>query len=121
LEINRRRNESMKLDTMEKALEVYPNRFQLTMMAVARAREINEGDNPLFKGDDHAKPVVAALFEISEGMIVPATQDEMAEIREAKRIIREKALMEAREQDEQQVEEKFTGSPSMQAGTSEES
>jgi DNA-directed RNA polymerase subunit K/omega len=37
----------MKLKTMENALDTYPNRFQLTMMAVARAKEINEGESSL--------------------------------------------------------------------------
>ena len=91
----------MKLDTMEKALKLYPNRFQLTMMAVARAREINEGDRPLVEFDDIAKPVVTALAEISEDAVAPATHDEMGRIREAKRMLREKALMEAGEQDDE--------------------
>ena len=91
----------MKLKTMEKALDVYPNRFQLTMMAVARAREINEGDDPLVVTDDLTKPVVNALAEISQGIVVPATKDEMTRIREARRILRERALMKAREEDDQ--------------------
>ena len=87
----------MKLKTMEQALEGYPNRFELTMMAVARAREINDGDNPMVQTDALIKPVVAALEEIADGKIEPASQDEMARIREARRILRERALMEAAE------------------------
>ena len=102
----------MKLNTMEKALDVYRNRFQLTMMAVARAREINEGDKPLVETDDLAKPVVTALAEIAQGAVIPAERNEMLSIREAKRILREKALMEAQEQDDLLEEEKDSdGSP----------
>ena len=85
----------MKLKTMEQALQNYPNRFELTMMAVARAREINDGDSTLVETEDLVKPVVAALEEIADGKIEPATKDNMGKIREAKRIIRERALMEA--------------------------
>ena len=95
----------MKLNTMEKALELYPNRFQLTMMAVTRAREINDGDRPVVESDELFKPVVAALLEISEGAVEPATHGEMDRIREAKRIIKERVLREAREQEEQMEEE----------------
>jgi len=88
----------MKLKTMENALEMYPNRFQLTMMAVARAKEINEGESTLIQEEDQAKPVVLALKEIAQGMIVLATHDEMGKIREAKRILRERALRVAEEE-----------------------
>ena len=88
----------MKLKTMENALGTYPNRFQLTMMAVARAKEINDGGSALVSVEDQAKPVVLALKEIAEGMVVPATHDEMSKIREAKRILRERALRIAEEE-----------------------
>ncbi len=89
--------QGMKLKTMEDALETYPNRFQLTMMAVARAKEINEGESSLVSVEDQSKPVVLALKEIAEGQVIPATHEEMNRIREAKRILRERALMEAEE------------------------
>ena len=88
----------MKLKIMENALDTYTNRFQLTMMAAARAREINDGEQPLVEVEENAKPVVLALKEISEGIIVPATHDEMKKVRDAKRILRERALMEAEEE-----------------------
>ncbi len=88
----------MKLKTMENALGTYPNRFELTMMAVARAKEINEGESTLIPVEDQAKRVVLALKEIAEGMIVPATHDEMSKIREAKRTLRERALRIAEEE-----------------------
>ncbi len=95
----------MKLKTMENALEMYPNRFQLTMMAVARAKEINEGESPLIQDEDQAKPVVLALKEIAQGMTVLATHDEMSKIREAKRILRERALRVAEEESLQSDED----------------
>ncbi|UCG38543.1 MAG: DNA-directed RNA polymerase subunit omega [bacterium] len=94
----------MKLKTMEGALEAYPNRFQLTMMAAARAKEINQGETPLVQSEDKAKPVVVALEEISQNKIIPADLDVMAKIREARRVLRERALMEARERDDYQAE-----------------
>ena len=87
----------MKLKIMENALETYTNRFELTMMAVARAKEINDGESALVQFEEQTKPVVLALKEIAEGMIVPATHGEMNKIREAKRILRERTLMEAEE------------------------
>jgi len=89
----------MKQKTMEDALETYPNRFQLTMMAVARAKEINEGDSPLEPVEGNVKPVVLALREIAEGRVVPASRDEMSKIREARRVLRERALLQAEEED----------------------
>jgi len=88
----------MKLKIMESALDTYTNRFELTMLAVARAKELNEGESSLTQIDDQAKPVVLALKEIAEGKVVPATHEEMNRIREAKRILRERTLLEAEEQ-----------------------
>ena len=54
--------------------------------------------------DDQSKPVVMALREIAEGFIVPATHEEMGKMKEAKRIVRERALMEAQEEDPEDKE-----------------
>ena len=89
----------MKLKIMENALDTYANRFQLTMMAVARAKEINDGETPLVPVEEQSKPVVIALKEIADGMVVPASHSEMERIREAKRLLRERALMQAEEDD----------------------
>lgn len=94
----------MNQSTMENALEVIPNRFQLTMMAVARAKEINEGEAPIEPGEGPVKPVVHALKEIAEGRVVPATREEMSQVREARRVLRERALMEAEREDAQEDE-----------------
>ena len=95
----------MKLETMEKALKTYPNRFQLTMMAVARAKELNDGESPIVVFEDPAKPVVTALKEIADGAIVPGSHDDMSRIREARRTLRERALMEAEARQEQEESE----------------
>ena len=99
----------MKLKTMEQALQGYPNRFELTMMAVARAREINDGDQPLVQTEELVKPVVAALAEIADGKIEPASQESMLKIRDARRIIRERALMAAAEvmADEEEIDDSY--------------
>ena len=89
----------MELKIIEDALQDHPNRFELTMMAVARARELNDGEKVLldrFKGE---KPAVIALEEIAAGQLVPGTQEEMAAIKELRRNAREKALMEAKDED----------------------
>ncbi|MGD8352634.1 MAG: DNA-directed RNA polymerase subunit omega [Pseudomonadota bacterium] len=88
----------MKLKIMEDALDTQANRFQLTMMAVARAKELNDGENPLVQVDEQTKPVVLALKEIAEGKVVPSSHAEMNKIRDAKRILRERALMEAEDE-----------------------
>ena len=94
----------MNLRTMELALSAHPNRFQLTMMAVARAKELNDGDSTLVHIEEQVKPVVLALREIAEGVIVPASHEEMKRIREAKRVVRDRALRIA-EQEGLQPEE----------------
>jgi len=94
----------MKLRTMEIALKAHPNRFQLTMMAVSRAKELNEGEPALVPNEEQAKPVVVALKEIAMGTVTPATHDEMKQIRDAKRVVRDRALRIA-EQEGLQAEE----------------
>lgn len=100
----------MKLKIMENALDEYTNRFQLTMMAVARAKEINEGESAMVQVEDQTKPVVLALREIAEGLIVPASQEEMGKIREAKRLLKERALRIAEEEglvEDEEVDESY--------------
>lgn len=114
----------MKLKTMEEALIRYPNRFQLTMMATARAKELNRyrvdrmdlnnshrvpsGEEPLVAEAPERKPVVVAIREIAEGKVVAGDRDEMDKIREARRIVREKILSEAEsaavEEEDKEVE-----------------
>ncbi|MDT8366132.1 MAG: DNA-directed RNA polymerase subunit omega [bacterium] len=74
------------------------------MMGVARAKELNEGEPALVSNEEQAKPVVLALREIAEGLVLPATHDEMKRIRNAKRVVRDRALRIA-EQEGLQAEE----------------
>jgi DNA-directed RNA polymerase omega subunit len=101
----------MKLKTMEEALKHYPNRFQLTMLAAVRAKELNRymvdkmdhdnpnrmisGEEPLVQDIPGRKPVVVALREIAEGKVVDCEREEMDRIRDARRVVREKALKAA--------------------------
>ncbi|TNF47475.1 DNA-directed RNA polymerase subunit omega [bacterium] len=103
----------MDLKIIEDALQNHPNRFELTMMAVARARELNEGESVLHDKTKGEKPAVIALEEIAAGALVPGTKEEMVAIREARRIAREKALMEAddKETGEEEGESMNVASP----------
>ena len=53
--------------TIEDALKHIPNRFQLTLCATYRARQLFQGHTP--KVDAKDKPTVIALREIAEGKI----------------------------------------------------
>ena len=57
--------------TVEDCLERIPNRFQLTLAATYRARQITSGSAPLIDADKHGKekPTVIALREIAEGKV----------------------------------------------------
>src|SRR5512138_3287399 len=87
----------MELSTVEKALRKHPSRFELTMMAVARAKELSMGDTPLVEVPAGKKPFVVALTEIAGDALEPATRREMEELREIRRQAREAALMAERE------------------------
>ena len=53
--------------TVEDELERIPNRFQLTLCATYRARQLLQGHTPKIESKD--KPTVTALREIAEGLI----------------------------------------------------
>lgn len=103
----------MDLYIIEDALKTYPNRFQLTMMAVARAKELNQGEKPVIERVKGDKPVVQALEEIAAGEIIEGTVEEMELIRRARRQAREKALreMEAAEEAAEDDEAMHVASP----------
>lgn len=109
----------MKLNILEKALQKYPNRFELTMMAVSRAKEINSGDAKLLNEEEDAKPVIVALEELAEGAIIPSTIEEMLAIREAKRRVREKALLASVDAEKDEVDDQTLSiaSPESSTGT----
>ena len=53
--------------TIEDALKHIPNRFQLTLCATYRARQLLQGHTP--KIDSKDTPTVTALREIAEGKV----------------------------------------------------
>jgi DNA-directed RNA polymerase subunit omega len=59
---------TMARTTIEDALTKIPNRFDLTLAATNRAREISGGSQPLLDAD-RDKPTVIALREIAAGKV----------------------------------------------------
>lgn len=53
--------------TVEDCLKYIPNRFEMTLTAAFRARQISTGSTPRVEADKD-KPAVLALREISEGL-----------------------------------------------------
>lgn len=62
--------------TVEDCLVKIPNRFELVLMAARRARQIEQGAEPLVPMGKE-KPVVIALREIGEGKIDAARIEEI--------------------------------------------
>jgi DNA-directed RNA polymerase subunit omega len=54
--------------TIEDCLTKIPNRFELTLAATNRARQISAGSAPLVDGD-RDKPTVIALREVALGKV----------------------------------------------------
>ena len=54
--------------TIEDCLDKIPNRFELTLAATNRARQISAGSAPLVE-QDRDKPTVIALREIAAGKV----------------------------------------------------
>ena len=54
--------------TIEDCLTKIPNRFELTLAATNRARQISAGSAPLVDGD-RDKPTVIALREVAAGKV----------------------------------------------------
>ncbi|EGK71702.1 MAG: DNA-directed RNA polymerase subunit omega [Methyloversatilis sp.] len=54
--------------TVEDCLKRIPNRFQLTLAATYRARQLSAGSTPQVDGDKD-KPTVVALREIAAGKV----------------------------------------------------
>lgn len=54
--------------TIEDCLEKIPNRFELTLAATNRARQITSGSTPLLE-PDRDKPTVIALREVAAGKV----------------------------------------------------
>lgn len=62
--------------TVEDCLENVENRFELVLMATRRARQIDEGGDPLVEWEND-KPTVVALREIADGKINARTLAEL--------------------------------------------
>lgn len=54
--------------TVDDCLKRIPNRFQLTLAATYRARQVSAGSTPLVESDKD-KPTVVALREIAAGKV----------------------------------------------------
>lgn len=54
--------------TVDDCLKRIPNRFQLTLAATYRARQITAGSSPLIE-TDRDKPTVIALREVAAGKV----------------------------------------------------
>ncbi|GAB2878041.1 DNA-directed RNA polymerase subunit omega [Uliginosibacterium flavum] len=54
--------------TVDECLYMIPNRFELTLAATYRARQLTAGSTPLVE-NDRDKPTVVALREIAAGKI----------------------------------------------------
>ncbi len=53
--------------TVDDCLACVPNRFQMTLAATYRARQITAGASPMVD-DDRDKPTVIALRELAQGL-----------------------------------------------------
>jgi DNA-directed RNA polymerase subunit omega len=54
--------------TIEDCLKRIPNRFQLTLVATYRARQLTVGASPMLEGEKD-KPTVIALREVAAGKV----------------------------------------------------
>ncbi len=55
--------------TVDDCLVKIPNRFQLTLAAAYRARQVANGSEPLVSNTHRDKPTVVALREIAAGKV----------------------------------------------------
>jgi DNA-directed RNA polymerase subunit omega len=56
--------------TVEDCLKRIPNRFQLTLAATYRARQLAQGGSPMLEGGvARDKPTVTALREVASGKV----------------------------------------------------
>jgi DNA-directed RNA polymerase subunit omega len=67
--------------TVEDCLDHVDNRFNLVLLASKRARQLENGVEPLVPWDND-KPTVVALREIAAGLITNKTIDEQVESKE---------------------------------------
>src|SRR5574340_1631532 len=53
--------------TVDDCIELFPNRFELTLAVTYRARQLAQGSQPMVEARD--KPIVTALREIAAGKV----------------------------------------------------
>ncbi len=104
--------------TVEDCLEKIDNRFDMTLIAAERARQIAMGAEPLVPFDND-KPTVIALREISEGLMNREVLDEIEAAAKAAdlAVAAEAEARRAAEREEAEDEESTTAA---EAETSEE-
>ena len=64
--------------TVEDCLQKVPNRFELTLLAAKRARQLFAGARPLTPNGN--REVVTALREIAEGKVRKAQRQDSAQV-----------------------------------------
>ena len=57
--------------TVDDCLKKIPNRFEMTLAATYRARQIANGSEPQVEIDGKDKPTVVALREVAAGKVSP--------------------------------------------------
>ena len=55
--------------TVADCMENIPNRFNMTLVAAMRAREIENNDDTLIEREENDKPTVLALREIADQLV----------------------------------------------------
>lgn len=55
--------------TVDDCLKKIPNRFEMTLAATYRARQLANGADPLVQADPKDKPTVLALREVAAGKV----------------------------------------------------
>jgi len=55
--------------TVEDCIRYYPNRFEMVLLAIRRARQLLKGMPPVAQDEEMHKPAVQALKELGDGHI----------------------------------------------------
>lgn len=55
--------------TVDDCLNRIDNRFDLTLVAAYRARQLEHGSSPQLENNSHDKPTVIALREVAAGLV----------------------------------------------------
>ena len=55
--------------TVEDCIRYYPNRFEMVLLAIRRARQLLQGMPPIVQDEEMHKPSVQALKELGDGHV----------------------------------------------------